>query len=301
MSRLVSVVIICYNQGHFLAEAIQSVIDQDYVNKEIIIVNDGSVDNTREIALSFGNTIRYFEQENRGVAVARNRGIKESRGEYISFLDADDVYTPNFLSTLAAYLDAEPDVGLVCCDALFFNEHGIIGLRSNIVDEPKCKKNFRWETVEFIAYPSTVMFRRSCLQKTGFFEEGLSKVGANDWLMWVKMSLHFNLAYIDRPLVKYRIHENNVSKSEGINDSMRKACAFVLHSPLFPCYPPLFQSKLLFFRFATAWHEGPKLHALKYFGKALLTDPSQFPFGLKVILKGCRRTVNRLVGKMCRV
>jgi glycosyltransferase involved in cell wall biosynthesis len=293
MSNLISTVIICYNQAHFLAEAIQSVIDQDYTKKEIIVVNDGSIDNTREVAHSFGDSVRYFEQENSGVAIARNRGIKESTGEYISLLDSDDIYMPPFLSTLASYLDNNPDVGLICSDALFFDREGTIGLRSKIVNKPKCKENFRWETVEFIAYPSTVMFRRSCLEKTGLFEEGLSKIGANDWLMWVKMSLYFDLVYIDKPLSKYRIHDSNVSRSEQINHSMRKACAFVVNAPFFMEYPPHYRSKLLFFRFATAWHEGPKLLALHYLSEALRTDPSQLPFGLKVILKGVRRTVHR--------
>jgi len=296
MSNLISTVIICYNQAHFLAEAIQSVIDQDYTKKEIIVVNDGSVDNTREVALSFGDSVIYVEQENRGVAVARNRGIKESTGEYISLLDSDDIYMPSFLATLSSYLDNYPDVGLVCSDALIFNRKGDIGLRSIVFNKPKCKENFRWETVEFIAYPSTVMFRRSCLERTGLFEEGLSKIGANDWLMWVKMSLHLNLAYINKPLLKYRLHEYNASKSEQqIALSYRKASAFMVNSPMFMDYPPQYRAKLLFFRFATAWHEGPKMLSVRYFIEALRTDPSQLPYGLTVIRKGITRTVQRFI------
>jgi glycosyltransferase involved in cell wall biosynthesis len=299
MHHLVSIVIICYNQAHFLAEAIQSVIDQDYSNKEIIVVNDGSVDNTREVALSFGDSVRYFEQENSGVAVARNRGIKESTGEYICLLDSDDIYMPHFLSTLASYLDNYPAVGLICSDALFFDREGAVGLRSKIVNKPKCEENFRWETVEFTAYPSTVMFRSSCLQKTGTFEEGLSKVGSNDWLMWVKMSLHCNLAYIKRPLVKYRLHESNASKNEQqIVLSSRKASAFIVNSSIFMEYPPHFRAKLLFFRFATTWHEGSKMISIQYFAKALQTDPSQLLFGIKVVLTGIKRTVRRTFKKI---
>jgi glycosyltransferase involved in cell wall biosynthesis len=296
MPLLVSVVIICYNQAHFLGEAIQSVIEQDYSNKEIVVVNDGSLDNTRDIALSFGDSVQYIEQENSGVAVARNRGIKESTGDYICLLDSDDIYLPSFLSTLASYLEDHPDVGLVCSDAMIFNRKGDIGLRSKIVNKPMCEKNFRWETVEFIAYPSTVMFRRSCLRKTGVFEEGLSRIGSNDWLMWVKMSLHFDLAYIHRPLVKYRLHDTNASKSEQqIVLSSRKASAFVVNAPFFLEYPPHYRAKLLFFRFATAWYEGSKMVSVRYFLEAFRTNPSQLPFGLKVIRKGMARTVQRLM------
>jgi len=105
MATFVSVIIPCYNQARFLAEAIQSALDQDYPNKEVIVVNDGSPDNTREVAAAFGDRIIYIEQPNNGAAGARNAGIRASKGEYIAFLDADDVCLPGRLALQAAILD----------------------------------------------------------------------------------------------------------------------------------------------------------------------------------------------------
>jgi glycosyltransferase involved in cell wall biosynthesis len=109
----VSVIIPCYNQGHFLAEAIQSVLDQDYPSKEIIVVNDGSTDETRLVAARFDKFITYIEQPNLGAASARNAGIRRAKGEYIAFLDADDVCLPGRLSLEADILEQQPEVGLV--------------------------------------------------------------------------------------------------------------------------------------------------------------------------------------------
>ena len=93
MSDVVSVVITCYNQAHFLREAIESILAQSYSNHEIIVVDDGSTDNTPQIAKSY-STLRYVYQQNQGLAAARNTGLRESRGEFVVFLDADDRLLP---------------------------------------------------------------------------------------------------------------------------------------------------------------------------------------------------------------
>ena len=291
---LVSVVIPCYNQAHFLAEAVQSALDQDYPAVEVIVVNDGSPDNTREVATQFGDRIVYIEQENRGLSAARNAGIRAARGEYIAFLDSDDIYLPRALTTLARYLDKHPNVGLVCSDALLFDDRGDFGLKSTRSGRPRNPQNFRWETVEYCATPSTVMVREEVFKRVGLFNEYL-KNAAEDWLMWVQISRYFDMVYVDQPLVRYRIHERNATRNvERIHLGNRYAVAQVVNAPYFDEYPPHFRAKLLYYRFATAWRSEPRSIALGYFWQAVTTDPRQLPYGLRVLGQGLRNTLRRL-------
>ena len=294
MTPQISVIIPCYNQAHFLAEAVQSALDQDYPAKEVIVVNDGSPDHTRQVATQFGDRIRYIEQENRGLSGARNTGIRAARGAYIAFLDSDDVYLPGALTALAGYLDAHPSVGLVCGDALLFDENGVFGRKSHRSGRPRQPHNFRWETVEYCATPSTVMVRREVFARVGLFDEHL-KNAAEDWLMWVQIARCYDMAYLDRPLVRYRVHDRNATHHvERIHRGNRYAAAQVVSAPYFADYPAHFRARLLFYRFATAWHVEPKTRALAFFWQALRTDPRQFPYGLRVVRQGLQNTLRRL-------
>lgn len=292
MSSLVSIIIPCYNQGEFLAEAIQSALDQDYPDKEIIVVNDGSTDNTEEAITPFLQTIQYIEQKNRGVASARNAAIKIAKGDYITFLDSDDVLLPGSIARRAVYLDNHPTIAVVCGDSVFFNESGSLGFKSKLTDKPKNFENFRWETVDYNATPSTVMIRRTCFAKVGLFEESIRT--AEDWLMWVKISLYFNMAYLDEKLIKYRLHGNNISQRIGLdNVGHRQAIAQLTTAPYFDEYPARFQAQLLFLRFASTWRFEPKLASLRYFMKAIKTDPVQLSFGIKIIFRGLGNVIRR--------
>jgi glycosyltransferase involved in cell wall biosynthesis len=291
----VSVIIPCYNQGRFLAEALQSVLDQDYPDKEIIIVNDGSTDETRQVAARFEKFITYIEQPNLGAASARNAGIRRAQGEYIAFLDADDVCLPGRLSLEVDILEQRPEVGLVATDAYLIDSSGkILGLKSTISGAPKHPEDFRWETVEYCATTSTVMVRRKCFDLCGYFDERFKGGGGEDWLAWVKIAHEFSMVYLNTPTVGYRLHSWNVTRdSEFINQQNRLACNLAITWEHFPTYPAHFRSKLLFYRFATAWRVEPKTVALSYFLRALITDPTQLLYGLKVIRQGLANTLRR--------
>ena len=294
MTALVSVVIPCYKQAHFLTDAVQSVLEQDYLQKEIVVVNDGSPDNTAEVAAAFGSSILYLEQENRGLPGARNTGIRAAHGEYVAFLDSDDLLLPESLSIRAAFLAAHLDTALVCSDARFFDESGSLGLLSDRALRPSNPANFRWETVEYCALPSTVMARRSSLDQVGLFDEEM-RTGGEDWPLWVRMSLYFNLAYLDQPLMLYRRHGGNATENLGrVNASNRLAVRKIVNARYFNEYPAHFRARLLFYRFAAAWHTESRSVALSYFWRALKTDPTQFPYGLRVIAQGIGRTTGRL-------
>jgi glycosyltransferase involved in cell wall biosynthesis len=292
-TTFVSVVIPCYNQGCYLTEAIQSCLDQDYPEKEIIVVNDGSPDNAGEVAQSFEGRIVYIEQDNRGLSAARNAGIKAARGEYVALLDSDDTMLPGSLVVRAAFLDNNNSVALVCSDAVLFDESGDIGLKSGWSGRPGNPHNFRWETVGFYATPSSVMVRRKVFDKAGLFDEDL-RGGAEDWLMWVKMSQFVNMAYLDRPLVKYRLHGASATRdTTKIDLGNRTAVRSIVDSPELYEYPRHFRSRLLYYRFATAWRVEPKHTAFSYLLRAFLTNPLEIPFGLGVIRRGITRTLMR--------
>lgn len=292
MSSIVSIIIPCYNQGQFLGETIQSAIDQNYQKKEIIVVNDGSTDNTKNVAERFFNVIQYIEQENKGVSAARNAAIRVANGEYIAFLDSDDILLPGSITHRAAYLESHPEVSLICSDSIYFNESGPLGLRSKLFDKPKNIDNFRWETVDYNATISSTMLRRSSFEKVGLFDESIRI--SEDWLMFVKLSLHFNMAYINEPLIKYRLHRNNISKAIGLdNVGHRIAIAQLTGAPYFNDYPAHFRAQLLFLHFASTWRFEPKQIALAYFLRAVKTDPAQINFGLKVIFRGIKNIFRR--------
>ena len=106
---LVSIIIPNYNHARYLGDAVHSVLNQDYQNFEIIVVDDGSTDNSREVARQFGEKIHYIYQENAGLSAARNTGIRVAKGSLIGVLDADDMYEPTFISTLVAVLESNPN------------------------------------------------------------------------------------------------------------------------------------------------------------------------------------------------
>jgi glycosyltransferase involved in cell wall biosynthesis len=298
MASFVSVIIPCYNQARFLREAVESALGQDYPAKEVIVINDGSEDNVREVVSRFKDKIISLEQENKGVSAARNTGIRAARGKYIAFLDSDDACLPHALRDRASYLDNNPDTALVCANSLVFYETGLPErLYSSQGNTPTNFANFRWETVDYYPAVSTVMVRNFCFAKTGYFEETL-RIGGEDWHMWVRLSLHFNMAYLDHPLARYRIHcSNATSNTERTKLGTRMAAAHIVDSPHFRDYPSHFRARLLYYRFATAWRSEPKKVALAYFFRAFFTDPLQIPYGLKVIRRGVANTLRKHIAK----
>lgn len=118
----VSVLIPTYNRAAFVTQAIDSVLDQDFRDREIVVVDDGSTDDTPRLLAAYGDRIRYVRTENRGVAAARNTGMALARGEYLCYLDSDDLYHPAKLAVQAAFLDANPDVGMVYTEFSAFDD-----------------------------------------------------------------------------------------------------------------------------------------------------------------------------------
>jgi glycosyltransferase involved in cell wall biosynthesis len=293
MQIRMSVIIPCYNQGRYLAEAIDSVLAQGRDDVEIIVVNDGSPDETDRVARAYGDRIVYIAQENRGLSGARNSGIQAAHGEYIAFLDSDDIYLPGTLDKLSGYLDEHAETALVCGDVFFYDGKQTQGLYSSVMGRPRNPQNFRWEVVNYVPPSNPVMVRRAVFSQVQPFDEHL-KNAAEDWLMWVRIARLYNMAYLDMPLTLYRQHGGNATaKSASINAGNRYASQAIVESAEFNDYPCHFRAKLLYYRTATAWHSESKWKIAAILLRAVLTDPRQVGYGLRVLSKGLIRARKR--------
>jgi glycosyltransferase involved in cell wall biosynthesis len=217
-----SVIIPTFNRAEYLGQAIESVLSQTLQDFEIIVVDDGSTDNTREVALSYKDTrVNYVHKDNGGVSSARNTGIKTSRGEYIALLDSDDIWLPDNLERKVKILDSHPDIGLVCSDAYFLDNK--TGMNTGTLwSEKRFKysqnpenaarqpmKDLLWRSC-FIM-PQATIIRNSVFTTVGYFDESLPT--SEDWDFFVRVVQRFPIEIINAPLLKIRRHSASLSKN----------------------------------------------------------------------------------------
>lgn len=209
-SPKVSVIIPTHNRAHFLAAAIQSVLRQEFRDFELLIVDDGSTDHTKQVVQSFNDSrLFYFYQENKGVSAAVNHGIRCARGDYIARLDSDDVWLPEMLSLSVTALDTQPEIGLVYGRAQGMDEHG--NLRNDFRGKPEWfpGEAFRSMLYEDFTCNITVMVRRVCFDRAGLFDESLPIT--EDWDMWLRVAQHYRFAFLDQVVARYRYHRGNIT------------------------------------------------------------------------------------------
>ena len=208
---LVSIVIPTFNCESYIGEAVDSVLRQDYRSFEIIVVDDGSTDNTRQVLEKYRGKIRYIYQENGGRSAARNRGIKETRGEYIAFLDADDLWENNKLALQMEYFLKHPDVSLVYADALTFRGSEIVAPSMFQDREPFSGDCFLALLRENFIPTQTVIVKKECFKNSGLFDEALEV--SEDYDLWLRIAKEYKLSYVPKVLASYRLHEANVSQN----------------------------------------------------------------------------------------
>lgn len=202
----VSVIIPTYNRSHFVVRAIQSVLDQTIRDFEIIVVDDGSTDNTKEVLdFCYGDKIRYFYQERSGASAARNRGFDSSLGKYIHFLDSDDYFLPNSIEEKFNILEQKPDLGWVFSDCYYINpgKPGFIGTNKNIKKTRKAlhsnKDVFDLMLRCYFVDTDTVMMRRTCIESIGGWDEKLESFEDADF--FYRMASQYRAGFVDAPLV----------------------------------------------------------------------------------------------------
>ena len=208
----VSVIITTYKRANLVSHAIESVLAQTYTDYEIIVVNDGSPDNTKEVLDQFGDKITAIHQENQGVSAARNAGIKSAQGQYIAFLDDDDLWVQNKLEKQVACLESNPNIGLVYSDMFCFNENGVFpDTWEKANPTPPVQQSWILFLRNFIPTPSVVV-RRDCLDKVGLFDETLTT--CEDYDLWLRITEKWSVHFLNEPLVNYRRSANSLQSNE---------------------------------------------------------------------------------------
>jgi len=226
----VSIVIPCYRHAQFLPEAVASVVAQTFTDWEIIIIDDGSPDDTaavaqRLIAAHPDRRIRLIRQENRGQAEARNTGIHAARAPYILPLDADDMIEPEMLAQTVVALDAHPEVGFVYTDVRRF------GAENNILrTRPYSLDHLRFEN---LMMPAT-LFRREAWEQTGGFRTSKPVLGYEDWDFWVGLAeAGWEGLHIAQPLLRYRRTAGSALSTARCYDLELRAHIFLNHQRLY--------------------------------------------------------------------
>lgn len=208
---LVSVVTPTYNRADFIAKAIDSVLAQSYGHFEMIIVDDGSQDNTRELIEAYDDPrISYHYQENQGQSIARNRGISLSQGEFICFLDSDNLWFPDKLEKGLAGFQRYPEADIVYGDCVSIDEQGSEISRENMrrysgrIAALMLKDNF--------ISMNTTMTRRRCFDEMGGFSN--KDRYAEDYGLWLKFSTRYRFQYVPEYMAYYRIMDDQLSSDK---------------------------------------------------------------------------------------
>lgn len=212
MQPQVSVIMPTYNRRDFICEAIQSVLTQRHQSLELIIVDDGSTDNTKEyIEESYSDTrIRYFYQENQGQSAARNFGLSIAKGDYICFLDSDNRWLPKKLAKSLELFDEISEIDVVYADTITIDEKGDIISEENmtrysgIISDQLLKDN--------CVSINTLMAKRHCFEEMGGFDESLRV--AEDYELWLRFSTKYKFQYIPEFFAEYRIMKVHVSSDK---------------------------------------------------------------------------------------
>lgn len=214
----VSVVIATYNRANFLRETIESVLNQQFKDFELIVVDDGSTDETRQILTAYGSKVRPIYQANRGPSAARNFGVRHAQGSWIAIQDSDDLCAPNHLEVLHRITQAHPECGMVFANGKYLGgpEHN----RDEIIPTKKSRAlAVQGVRLENIFDKSIVRLQASLISKAAY-----DALGGHDESLRVCMDLdlalrlfmNYRVRYIDESLFYYRKHEGNIGRNEEL-------------------------------------------------------------------------------------
>jgi len=223
----VSVIIPTYNRAWVLKEAIDSVLAQDFRDFELIVVDDGSTDNTPQILESYSQDLMVIWQPNKGVSAARNRGIAAAAGRLIAFLDSDDLWLPRKLSTQIDFFNSN--------SAAVINQTEEIWIRNGVRVNPKTRHHkssgmiFERSLGLCLVSPSAVMMKRALFDEVGHFDEDLP--ACEDYDLWLRVSWRYPVHLIETPLIiKRGGHADQLSKAPGLDKFRIQALKKVIES-----------------------------------------------------------------------
>jgi glycosyltransferase involved in cell wall biosynthesis len=240
---LVTAIIPTFNRAERLRDAIESIRAQTHVNWELIVVDDGSSDNTEEIVQSFSDDrIHYIKQENRGVSAARNAGIAKARGELIAFLDSDDRWEPRKLEVQKKFFDLNPDAHICQTEEVWIRN----GVRVN--PKKKHAKPSGWIFKECVPLccvsPSAVMMRREVFDMIGVFDESL--LSCEDYDLWLRASLYYEIVTLpDQLTIKIGGHDDQLSRQPCLDVYRIQSLKKLITNPaLLPALRPLVEEDI---------------------------------------------------------
>jgi glycosyltransferase involved in cell wall biosynthesis len=306
----VSLIIPTYNRAHLLPDAVNSALGQSYRNFEVIIIDDGSTDNTRKIALSFPPQVRYVYQENQGAPSAFNKGIKLARGEYLAIFADDDMILESFLEKTVKFMDEHPEIGFCHGQVYTIDENGRPlrlnrargKMKSFIIDG---KEEISELLIRNYIVGCSVLFRRSCFDKVGLFNPNLRS--CEDWDMWIRLAKEYAIGYLAEPLAKYRVHTQSLT-GHFVAESVKKDYIDLLNSvfkdvDFGPRYAHL-QRKAYFSMYCylakISAERGHRTTGIKYIFQSFLTCPSMFikPDGISILIDTAKGFVTSMQKKI---
>jgi len=277
---IVSVIIPTYNRKDLLERAIKSVLSQTFQDWELIIVDDGSTDETRDLVENFQRVdprIKYIWQNNSGApAKPRNVGILNSSGEYIAFLDHDDEWLPIKLEKQLIMLESLPEVAFVSCNVIVLSPK-----KNEFIVSPKYKgEKFVKKILEknLILTASSVVIKRWVFEKVGLFDENFKF--ADDWDMWLRIALKYNFDFVDKPLVKYYWHGENRMIRTKIGERIRDYEYFVYkHWSILEKFPKAFDVNLRYLGLLNM--QCGNVEKARHYFKIVLT---KYPWSLRTLV-----------------
>jgi glycosyltransferase involved in cell wall biosynthesis len=237
---LVTVIIPTYNRDWIVKEAIDSVLEQDFNDYELIVVDDGSDDNTPAILRAYGNKITVLQQPNKGVSAARNRGIAAASGRLIAFLDSDDLWLPRKLSAQVKFFKDHPEAVI--------NQTQEHWIRNGVRVNPK-RKHHKFSGMIFerslalcLVSPSAVMIKKSLFGTVGIFDEHLP--ACEDYDLWLRISCRYPVHLIETALIiKRGGHDDQLSKATGLDKYRIQSLVKIIDSDLLT--PRQYQAALI--------------------------------------------------------
>lgn len=235
---IISVIIPTYNNAAYLCEAIDSVLAQTYKDFEVIVIDDGSTDNTREMVKKYDGKIRYLFQENKGVSAARNIGIKMAIGDYIALLDDDDSWLTDKLLLQVFAIEANPEIAMVFTDVEAFDEKGIVNSSFGRPSNPMLfdKEEFRYKMAKTtfddgavlkgniykdllkcnMIVPTTALIKKRVFDIVGYFDNNLPV--NQDYDLWIRISKRYPVLYLNKLTARYRVRDKSISGKMGLRE-----------------------------------------------------------------------------------
>jgi glycosyltransferase involved in cell wall biosynthesis len=227
---LVTAIVPVYNGSAFLKETIGSILNQTYPNVEIVAVDDGSLDNSRDIIASYGNDIRLISQKNAGVAAARNTAIKHANGDYIALLDQDDIWLPNKIGRQVEVFLKKPETVLVWGGAVRSNKGWTNDVNTSEYHLQRESYGIRGLLLHNRIDALTAIFRRDVALKLGGFD--ILAPPSDDWDLWIRLAASGPIAYLAETVAIHRLHDKQNSRN-GYKLTLAELYVLKKHRALF--------------------------------------------------------------------